>query len=159
MRKQPNDNFKKFVCILALLYQPLYDLTNPTVCNLKLILALMNALGCNLISVLALTNSLGLNLYQFLVLYRARPRSNHLVSSSTILARIMQARSHNLGRTFLYFLLILQDVHAKCPFSCISCKKIVKILQATLARKLARFLFLARNLARSLLSCKKFCKV
>ena len=87
------------------------------------------------------------------------PRSNHLASSSTILARIMQARSHNLGRTFLYFLLILQDVHAKCPFSCISCKKIVKILQATLARKLARFLFLARNLARSLLSCKKFCKV
>ena len=86
------------------------------------------------------------------------PRSNHLARSCTILARIMQARSHNLGRTFLYFLLILQDVDAKCPFSCISCKKIVKILHATLARKLARFLFLARDLARSLLSCKKFCK-
>ena len=96
-----------------------------------------------------------------------KPRSNHLASSSTILARIMQARSHNLGRTFLYFLLILQDVHAKCPFSCISCKKIVKILQATLARKLARFYFLqeilqdhyylARNFARykNLTSCKK----
>ena len=87
------------------------------------------------------------------------PRSNHLARTSTILAMIMQARSHNLGRIFLYFLLILQDVHAKCPFSCISCKKIVKILHAKLARKLARFLFLARNLARSLLSCKKFCKI
>ena len=56
---------------------------------------------------------------------------------------IMQARSHNLGRIFLHFLLILQEVHAKCPFSCISCKKIVKILHAKLAS----------------ISCKISCKI
>ena len=45
-----------------LLYQSLYDLTDRTVCNLKSVLVLTNALGRNLISVLDLTNSLGCNL-------------------------------------------------------------------------------------------------
>ena len=51
-----------------LLYQSLYDLPNPTVCNLKSVLVLMNAIGRNLISVLGLTNPLGRRLISALVL-------------------------------------------------------------------------------------------
>ena len=57
---------KKDLCVYLLLYQSLYDLTNPIVCNLKLVLVLTNALGRNLISVLDLTNSLGHNLISVL---------------------------------------------------------------------------------------------
>ena len=57
-KKWPNDNLKD-LCVYLLLYQSLYDLTNPTVCNLKSVLVLTNALGRNLISVLDLINSLG----------------------------------------------------------------------------------------------------
>ena len=53
---------EKDLCVYLLLYQSLYDLTNPTVCNLKLVLVLTNEFGRNLISVLDLTNSLGHNL-------------------------------------------------------------------------------------------------
>ena len=50
---------QKDLCVYLLLYQSLHDLTNRTVCNLKSVLVLMNALGRNLISVLDLTNPLG----------------------------------------------------------------------------------------------------
>ena len=73
------------------------------------------------------------------------PRSNHLARTSTILAMIMQARSHNLGRIFLYFLLILQDVHAKCPFSC-------NILQENSEN-------LACKTCKIFISCKNSCKI
>ena len=66
-KKRPNDNLKD-LCLYFLLYQSLYDLPNPTLCNLKSVLALTNALGRNLISVLGLTNSLGRKLIPVLVL-------------------------------------------------------------------------------------------
>ena len=49
-------------------YQSLYNLPNPTVCNLKSVLVLMNAFGINLISVLGLTNPLGRKLISAFVL-------------------------------------------------------------------------------------------
>ena len=61
-KKRPNDNLKRFVCILAL------DLPNTTVCNLKSVLVLTNALGRNLISVLGFTNPLGRRLISAIVL-------------------------------------------------------------------------------------------
>ena len=55
-----------------LLYQSLYDVTNPIGSNLISVPVLTNALGCNLIPVFGLTDSLGCRLISALVL------TNHL---------------------------------------------------------------------------------
>ena len=55
----------KNLCVNLLLY---HDLPNPTVCNLKSVVVLTNALGRNLISVLGFTNPLGRRLISALVL-------------------------------------------------------------------------------------------
>ena len=56
MQKSGQMTNLKDLCVYLLLYQSLYDLTDQTVCNLKSVLVLTNALGRNLISVLDLTN-------------------------------------------------------------------------------------------------------
>ena len=59
MQKSSQMAIFKDLCVYLPLYQSLYDLTNPTVCNLKPVIVFMNALGHNLISVLGFTNPLG----------------------------------------------------------------------------------------------------
>ena len=51
---------------MLLLYQSLYDLTNPSGYNLISVIVLINALGHTLMPVLDRTNSLGLNLISVL---------------------------------------------------------------------------------------------
>ena len=72
--------------VYLLLYQSLYDLTDRTVCNLKLVLVLTNALGRNLISVLDLTNSLGRNLISVLDL--TNPLGCRLISALVLTSHL-----------------------------------------------------------------------
>ena len=79
MQKSGQMTILKDLCVNLLLYQSLYDLTDRTVCNLKLVLVLTNALGRNLISVLDFTNSLGRNLISVLDL--TNPLGRRLISA------------------------------------------------------------------------------
>ena len=69
--------------IYLLLYQSLYDLTNPIGRNLISALVLTNALSRNLISVLGLTNPLGRKLISAL----QQSQVAHDILDSTLLGR------------------------------------------------------------------------
>ena len=86
------------MCVYLFLYQALYDLTNPTVCNLKSVLALTNALGRNLISVLALTNLLGRHFISVLGL--TNPLGRRLISA-LVLKKPSQVPHNTLDSTLL----------------------------------------------------------
>ena len=88
MEKRPNDNFKRFMCILALVsvLVRMISHTNPSVSNLKLVLVLTNVLGRNLISVLDLTNLLGRNLISVVGL--TNPLSHRLISALVLTSHI-----------------------------------------------------------------------
>ena len=87
----------KDLCVYLLLYQSLYDLPNPTVCSLKLVLVLTNALGRNLTSVLGLTNPLGRRLISALVL------TCHLKCQAILLILLcLAAPFFNSPRLFLF---------------------------------------------------------
>ena len=116
LKKRPNDNLKRFV----LLYQSLYDLTDRTVCNLKLVLVLTNALGRNLISVLDLTNSLGCNLISVLDLTNplgcrlisALVLTSHLKCQTVLLILLcLAAPFFNSPRLFLFSYIIYSVAH------------------------------------------------
>ena len=79
MQKSGQMTFLKGFCVCLLLYQTFYDHTNPTVCNLKSVIVLMNALVRNLISLLRLTNPLGQRLISALV------RTSHLKCQAILL--------------------------------------------------------------------------
>ena len=79
MQKSGQMTILKDLCAYLLLYQPLYDLTDRTVCNLKLVFVRTNALGRNLISVFDLTYSLGRNLISVLDL--TNPLGRRLISA------------------------------------------------------------------------------
>ena len=76
----------KKLCVYLLLYQSLYDTTNPTICNLKLVLVLTNALGHNLISILDLTNLLGHNLISVFGL--TNPLGRKLISALALTSHL-----------------------------------------------------------------------
>ena len=108
------------MCVYLLLYQSLYDLPNPTVCNLKSVLVLTNALGHNLISVLDLTNSLGRNLISVLDLTNSLGRNLISVLDLTnplgrrpISALVL--RSHLKCQAILLILLCLAAPFFKSP--------------------------------------------
>ena len=85
-KKRPNDNLKKDLCVYLFLHQSLYDLTNSTVCSLKLVLVLTNALGHILISVLYLINSLGRTLIS--VLGHTNPLDHRLISALVLTSHL-----------------------------------------------------------------------
>ena len=94
------------MCVYLLLYQSLYDLTNPNSCNLISVLVLINALGHTLISVLALTNLLGRNF--ILVLGHTNPLSCRLISTLVL-------TSHLKCQAMLFILLCLTTPFLTVP--------------------------------------------
>ena len=102
-KKWPNDNLKRFtyMYLYLLLYQFLYDLTNPIGRNWISVPVLTNGLGHNLISVLGFTYPLSRRLISALVL------TSHLKCQIILLILLCLAKPFFNGhRLFLFSIYI-----------------------------------------------------